>query len=132
MNPTSKKTRTMDESRERQKIDPHQGSETLADGILILLTFTLIQRSVGVVRAVLFCRWLDPEQLGEWDVTFGFLMLATPLSVLALSSSFRRYVEHYRQQGQLRRFLTRATAAYFLLGTASVAVVLAARPWIST
>ncbi len=107
-------------------------SETLADGILILLAFTLVQRSVGLVRSVLFCRWLDPEQLGEWDVTFGFLMLAAPLSVLALSSSFRRYVEYYRQQGRLKRFLAYTTVVYFLLGSVSVVLILLARSWIST
>jgi O-antigen/teichoic acid export membrane protein len=123
----------MDEPRERQHdAAPAVRSDTLADGILILLTFTIVQRSVGFVRSVLFCRWLEPEQLGEWDMAFGFLMLAAPLSVLALSSSFRRYVEHYRQQGLLRRFLGRTTAVYFLLGGASVAFILLARPWIST
>ncbi len=106
-------------------------SDTLADGILILLTFTIVQRSVGFLRSILFCRWLDPEQLGEWDMALGFLMLAAPLSVIALSSSFRRYVEHYRQRGLLRRFLSRTTSVYFLLGGMSVGVIFLARPWIS-
>ncbi len=122
----------MNKSGERQPDAVPEGrAETLVDGILILLTFTLIQRSVGFVRSVLFCRWLDPEQLGEWDVTFGFLMLAAPLSVLALSSSMRRYVEYYRQQGVLRRFLVRITAVYFLLGGGFVTGLLLARPWVS-
>ena len=116
----------------QQEPAPTRAAETLADGILILLTFTIVQRSVGFVRSILFCRWLDPRQLGEWDMAFGFLMLAAPLSVLALSSSFRRYVEHYRQQGLLRRFLGRTTAVYFTLGSASVTIILLARPWIST
>lgn len=107
-------------------------SDTLADGILILLVFTIVQRSVGFLRSILFCRWLDAEQLGEWDMAFGFLMLAAPLSVLALSSSFRRYVEHYRQQGLLRRFLSRTTLVYFGLGGVSVTFVLLARSWISS
>ncbi len=107
-------------------------AESMADGILILLVLTIVQRSVGFVRSILFCRWLDPEQLGEWDMAFGFLMLAAPLSVLALSSSFRRYVEHYRQQGLLRRFLCHTTAAYFAIGGVSVALTLSVRPWIST
>ena len=107
-------------------------ADTLADGILILLAFTVVQRSVGFVRSICFCRWLDPEQLGEWDMAFGFLMLAAPLSVLALSSSFRRYVEHYRQQGMLRQFLGRTTVVYFLLGGASVVFVVLARSWVST
>jgi O-antigen/teichoic acid export membrane protein len=123
----------MEESEQRQRdAAPAMRSDTLADGILILLAFTIVQRSVGFLRSILFCRWLDPEQLGEWDMALGFLMLAAPLSVLALSSSFRRYVEHYRQQGLLGRFLGRTTAVYFLLGGASVALVLYVRPWIST
>lgn len=120
---------------QQQETDPKPPAlraDTLADGILILLAFTIVQRSVGFVRSILFCRWLDPEQLGEWDMAFGFLMLAAPMSVLALSSSFRRYVEHYRQQGQLRRFLGRTTAAYFLLGGVSIVFILLVRSWIST
>ncbi len=123
----------MNEPDERQRdATPGMRADTLTDGILILLTFTIVQRSVGFLRSILFCRWLDPEQLGEWDMALGFLMLAAPLSVLALSSSFRRYVEHYRQQGVLGRFLVRTTAVYFLLGGVSVVFVYYARPWIST
>ena len=66
---------------------------------------TVVQRLVGFVRAVLFCRWLDAEQLGLWDMAFSFLLLAAPLSVLAIPGSFGRYLEHYRRRGQLRRFL---------------------------
>ena len=68
---------------------------------------TVVQRLVGFVRAVLFCRWLDAEQLGIWDMAFSFLLLAAPLSVLAIPGSFGRYLEHYRRRGQLRTFLRR-------------------------
>lgn len=123
----------MDESHERQPdAAPGMVAESMADGVLILLGLTIVQRSVGFLRSILFCRWLDPEQLGLWDMAFGFLMLAAPLSVLALSSSFRRYVEHYRQHGLLQRFLGRTTAAYFTLGGVSVVLALSVRPWIST
>jgi len=102
-------------------------TETLADGIMILLALTIVQRGVGFVRAILFCRWLEPEQLGQWDMASSFLMMAAPLSVLTLSSSFRRYVEHFRQQGRLRPFLKRTTTLYAALGCSSVAIVYLAR-----
>ena len=77
--------------------------------MLILLALTIVQRLVGFGRSVLLCRWLDPEQLGQWDLAFGFLLLAAPTAVLGLPGSFRRYVEHYRQRGQLRSFLRQTT-----------------------
>ena len=57
----------------------------------------------------MFCRWLEPEQLGQWDVAFGFLNLAAPLAVLGLPGSFGRYVEYFRQRGQFHVFLRRTT-----------------------
>ena len=48
-------------------------TDTLADSVLILLALTGVQRLVGFGRAMLFCRWLDAEQLGQWDMAFGFL-----------------------------------------------------------
>ena len=35
-------------------------TDTLADSVLILLALAVVQRLVGFVRAVLFCRWLTP------------------------------------------------------------------------
>ncbi len=84
--------------------------DTLAVSVVILLLSTVVQRSVGFGRSVLFCRWLTPETLGEWEMVFSFLMLAAPLAVLGVPGSFGRYVEHYRQRGHLRTFLHRAAA----------------------
>ena len=58
---------------------------------------------------MLFCRWLDPEQLGLWDMAFSFLLLAAPLAVLAIPGSFGRYLEYYRRRGQLHVFLRRTS-----------------------
>jgi O-antigen/teichoic acid export membrane protein len=91
-------------------------ADTLAQSVLILLALLVVQRLVGFVRVVLFCRWLDPNELGQWDLAFGFLMLAGPISVLALTSSFGRYVEHYRQKQQLRAMLKRIAAACGAMG----------------
>ena len=37
----------------------------------------------------------------------AFIMLAAPVIVLSLPGTFSRYVEHYRQRGQLKTFLKR-------------------------
>ena len=73
----------------------------------MLLLFTVFQRSIGLGRGVIFCRWLTPETLGEWEMAYAFLLLAAPLTVLGIPGSFGRYVEHYRQKGQLKTFLRR-------------------------
>ena len=81
--------------------------DTLALGVVLLLASTVLQRAVGFAREICFCRWLSPEQLGQWDMAFGFLMLAGPLLVMSLPGTFGRYVDRYRQAGQLRSFLRR-------------------------
>lgn len=106
-------------------------TDTLVDSVLILLALTVVQRLVGFVRAVLFCRWLDAEQLGVWDMAFSFLLLAAPLSVLAIPGSFGRYLEHYRQQGQLRTFLRRTILACGGLAAAAFAAIILLRRWLS-
>jgi O-antigen/teichoic acid export membrane protein len=99
------------------------GTDSLADSVVILLSLTAVQRLVGFARSVLFCRWLDPGQLGQWDMAFSFLMLAAPLSIIALPAAFGRYVEHYRQRGHLRTLLVRTALACVALVAASAAVV---------
>lgn len=84
-------------------------TNSLLEGVFILFALTIVQRLVGFLRGVLFCRWLDAEQLGQWDLAFSFLVLLAPLAVLGLPGSFGRYVETYRRQGQLRTFLRRTS-----------------------
>ena len=93
--------------------------DSIAGGVLIVLVLTGLQRLIGFVRSLLFCRWLEPDQLGQWDVAWGFLMLAAPLAVLSLPGTFGRYLEHYKAAGQLRVFLCRT--AVVCLGLALVA-----------
>ena len=106
-------------------------ADTLADTVVLLLALTAVQRVVGFLRGVLFCRWLDPEQLGQWDLSFGFLLLAAPIAVLGLPGSFGRYVEYYRQRGQLRSFLRQTTLLTAGLTLVAVAVVALAGPQFS-
>ena len=107
-------------------------ADTLADSVLILLVMTIVQRLVGLMRGMLFCRWLEPEQLGQWDVAFGFLTLAAPLAVFGLPGSFGRYAEYYRQRGQLRTFLRRTTMTSVLLVLIAIGLIVAGRNWFSS
>jgi O-antigen/teichoic acid export membrane protein len=111
--------------------DARLRADTLADSVLILLVLTIVQRGIGFFRSIVVCRWLEPEQLGEWDMAFGFLNLAAPLAVLGLPGSFGRYVEHYRQKGQLKTFLRRTGICTFIGAVAALAVLLSANGWFS-
>ncbi len=110
---------------------PKLRTETLAGSVAILLAMTLAQRSVGFVRGILFCRWLEPTELGQWDLTFGFLMLAAPVTVMGLTGGYGRYVEHYRLRGQLRCFLRRTVLYVAALACAAVTMIMVWRERIS-
>ncbi|WP_425398892.1 lipopolysaccharide biosynthesis protein [Aeoliella sp.] len=99
--------------------------DTLLASVMVLLIVNLVQRSIGFGRGVLFCRWLDPDSLGHWDMALGFLMLAAPLAVLGLPGSFGRYLERFRRRGQLKTFLRRTslwTASCTLVAFAVLAI----------
>ncbi|MCC6493541.1 MAG: lipopolysaccharide biosynthesis protein [Pirellulales bacterium] len=93
-------------SRRRRRLQ----ADSLAASVVILLLVTMVQRSIGFGRGVLFCRWMSPEELGQWELSYSFLMLAAPLAVLGVPGSFGRYAEHFRQRGHLKTFLHRAAA----------------------
>ncbi|MEO0529930.1 MAG: lipopolysaccharide biosynthesis protein [Planctomycetota bacterium] len=97
--------------------------ETLLSSLAVVLVVSIVQRTVGFGRAVLFCRWLDPDELGHWEMAYSFLLLAAPLAVLGLPGSFGRYLERYRQKGQLRLFLRRTTTWTFLLAGSAIAAL---------
>lgn len=107
---------------------PSLRTNSLLEGVFILFALTIVQRLVGFLRGVLFCRWLDAEQLGQWDLAFSFLVLLAPLAVLGLPGSFGRYVETYRRQGQLRMFLRRTTWAALVPAAALCAAALVFAP----
>ncbi len=83
----------------------------------------VVQRSIGFGRGVLFCRWLTPETLGQWEMAYSFLLLAAPLAVLGVPGSFGRYLEHFRQRGHLHTFLKRTAGWTIVCGVAAVALV---------
>lgn len=99
-------------------------TDTLSASLLLLVVAQVLQRSIGLGRNILFCGLLADEELGRWSLTFNFLMLAAPLVVLGLPGSFGRYVEHYRQRGQLRSFLIRIGGVTLLATLLSIVVLL--------
>lgn len=110
---------------------PSLHGDALALGVVLLLVSTVLQRAVGFVREICFCRYLSPEQLGEWDMAFGFLMLAGPLLVMSLPGTFGRYVDRYRQAGQLQSFLRRTAGFCAALTVPSVLAIMVFRGWFS-
>ncbi len=96
--------------------------------MLILIVVTLVQRSVGFGRGILFCRWLSPETLGQWELTYSFLLLAAPLAVLGVPGSFGRYLEHFRQRGHLHTFLQRTMLWTSLCAVLAVGTVMWCAP----
>jgi O-antigen/teichoic acid export membrane protein len=104
----------------------HLRPDTLAASVAILLLSAVVQRSIGFGRGVLFCRWLPPDELGTWELANSFLLLAAPVVVLGLPGSFGRYLERFRQRGQLRTFLRRASIWTATLTAAAVGLVLIA------
>jgi O-antigen/teichoic acid export membrane protein len=102
--------------------------DTLAVSVAILLLVNVVQRCVGFGRGVLFCRWLTPDEVGAWEMAYSFLLFAAPIVVLGLPGLFGRYLERFRQRGQLRTFLRRATIWTASLTLAAVVlIVLAAK-----
>ncbi|TWT48754.1 lipopolysaccharide biosynthesis protein [Botrimarina hoheduenensis] len=97
--------------------------ETLASSLMVVLVVNALQRSVGLGRSLLFGRWLEPAELGHWEMALGFLMLAAPLAVLGLPGSFGRYLERYRQQGRLGLFLRRTASWTFVLAASVLALM---------
>ena len=107
--------------------DEHSGAETLAQSVAMLALMAVLGKGVGFVRSVLFCRWLPEEELGLWDLANGFLLLAAPVAVFGLTGSFRRYLEHFRRQGQARVFLRRVAWVTAICGCLAVIGLIVAR-----
>ncbi len=105
--------------------------DSLATSVAILLVVSILQRTVGFGRGILFCRWLTPEELGNWDMAYSFLLMASPVVVLGLPGSFGRYVERFRQRGQLRTFLRRSTIVTALLTLLAIVTLVVAAPQFS-
>ena len=84
-------------------------SDTLVAGLSFMLVANVLQRGIGFIRNIAFCRFLAEDQLGLWALASSFLFLAAPFAVLGLPGTFGRLVEPYRLSGQLHVFLKRVS-----------------------
>jgi PST family polysaccharide transporter len=123
-NPNMSETESTDRTSGGGRLQP----DSLTTSIVILLVVSVVQRSVGFGRGVFFCRWLAPEELGQWDMAYSFLLLASPVVVLGLPGSFGRYLERYRQRQQLRTFLRRTAIWTTTLAALAVTTLVWAAP----
>lgn len=103
-------------------------ADSLTMGIAFALVLTVIQRGVGFVRSILFCRYLPEDELGSFSLAWSFLMLLAPIAVLALPGTFGRYVEYFRQRGQLKSFLKRIGLISLLMTGSCVAALVLFAP----
>jgi polysaccharide transporter, PST family len=106
-------------------------SDSLAESVVALIVLAVAQRAIGFVRSLLVCDWLEPHQLGEWDLANRFLLLAAPLLVFGLPGTFGRYLEHYRRRGLLRAVLVRTSLVCAALACVAILGMTAAPEFIS-
>lgn len=105
--------------------------DSLLAGVAFMLVLNIVQRGVGFLRGLLFCRFLAADELGQFSLTTSFLQMAAPLIVLGLPGSFGRYVEYYRQRGQLRSFLYRLTLVTLALTGGGIAILSLTEEWLA-
>jgi O-antigen/teichoic acid export membrane protein len=91
-------------------------ADSLAVGMLVMLTMTIVQRALGFLRGIWFCRLLDDAVVGQWSLAYDFITIITPVMLLGMPGSLPRYVEHYRNLGHLSAFVRRLLAATVVLG----------------
>lgn len=109
--------------------DPLLRPDALSTGILFVLAATVVQRLVGFVRSVLFCDLMSEEQVGLFSLGFSSLVLLAPFAVLGIPGSFGRYVEYYRQRGELGAYLRRTISVSLGLGAALSLILVIFAPW---
>ena len=83
----------------------HALGDKFLTGLSVMLVVNVLQRVVGLLRNLGFCRFLSDAELGQWALANSFFILAAPLAVLGLPGSFGKFVEIYRRQGKLGAYL---------------------------
>jgi polysaccharide transporter, PST family len=98
-------------------------ADSLSLSIALVLGIAVAQRGFGFIREVLFCRWLDQVELGQWALAYVFLMAAAAIATLGIQGSMNRYLEQFRQRGQLRSYVTRVAVASVVLAMLATVLI---------
>ncbi len=98
--------------------------DTLLSGLLFLLGATVLQRSIGLVRSGIFFRLMDPAELGLWDVSYGFLLVAAPLITLGIPGTLPRYFDRFRRRGTLPKLLLQIVGGLTAVAAIAAAVII--------
>ena len=97
--------------------------------MLVMLAMSLVQRAVGFLRGIWFCRLLDDALLGQWSMAYDFVVMVTPIMLLGLPGSLPRYVEHYRVRGHLPALVRRLLIATVFLAALFFVLLIAFPKW---
>lgn len=93
-------------------------------GLSVMLIVNMVQRLVGLLRNLSFCRNLSDAELGHWALANSFFIIAAPLVVIGLPGAFGKFVEVYRLRGQLNIYLRYTTALCIAAVIVSLAILL--------
>ncbi|TWU60479.1 MurJ-like flippase [Rubripirellula tenax] len=101
-----------------QKSDSSFVADSLAIGMAVMLAMTIVQRGLGFLRGIWFCRLLDDAVVGQWSMAYDFITMITPVMLLGIPGTLPRYVEHYRVRGHLTPLVRRILWVTVSLGAA--------------
>lgn len=118
------------EPTETNQLEELEG-DSLSSGVAFTMGITVAQRAVGFIRTAIFCRLLAAQELGQWSLVFSFVMLSAPMTLMGITGSFGRYVEHYLQRGLIKRFLIRTGIAVTGLTCLAIATMWFQQEWVS-
>lgn len=91
-------------------IEEQRSTDTFLSSVILLMMITVVQKAIGFVRAIIVCRMLPAQQMGDWGLMQSVILTALPLVLLSIPACFGRYCEFYGKRKQLRSFLFQSSA----------------------
>jgi len=90
--------------------EKQDSTDSFLSSVLLLMMLTVVQKAIGFVRAIIVCRMLPAEQMGDWGLMQSVILTALPLVLLSIPACFGRYCEFYGKRKQLRSFIFQSSA----------------------
>ncbi|MBI5837811.1 MAG: oligosaccharide flippase family protein [Candidatus Eisenbacteria bacterium] len=106
--------------------------QSISSSIGVVMSMTILQRVLSVLRQMVFTRMLGPSGVGALGLAVDTIM-GTPLNIvtLGLPSSYARYVQQYERKGRLRDFFLRTMRPTLVLASIAAVGCLAFSPQVS-